>query len=380
MLTKNIAIGFSCAFSIFCADYANAVSVLDAVTAINLNTNSDRQMTREMSANDVLSWYQDNRLLQLTRADRADFDAAFDQQILPAGYHLNYQTFPVSDNLLPRITLQGPVVSKGGFSSQENFTLAEGLKAWSWDDDVLNRLKKANMSIDEPLRAGKPLAQTVPGEFPKSVPVRVSEIKLFLSKPTTNVAALEVEFQITPSNILALADYFGVVYSRDDVARQLSNDLGNKPSMWVNLKSLLQGWTHEWVNRFPAEKSAHDGNFANDVCHGTARQFFSEQLSNSAEYDRSTEATEWLLRASYARLSDGIEPEFGDYLYKPKMHSIRFLLKDPKSSRWIGLSSFSQSTTPYRVWWVDQDFNVTQYPPDPAVPNLEQTFDVWRPK
>jgi hypothetical protein len=121
-----------------------------------------------------------------------------------------------------------------------------------------------------------------------------------------------------------------------------------------------------------------NGDSGNDVCFGVSRQFFRDQLADGG-LDRSTEATEYMLKNSYRLLSDGVEPAFGDYLYLPGQHAIRFIMKDPNSKRWIGITAWSDSRTPYRLWWVDQDYqnplSSSTIAPDP---NFPKKMDIWR--
>ena len=268
----------------------------------------------------------------------------------------------------------------------ENETIYSGTTLETWSAHYLPELTKAKTSIREDLRKGTPLPPDTPGVFPTDVNVRITEIRLHMDNPKADVPALNVEFEVTEQNLISLVTYFSVAYDPSSVEEILRKQLNGQISKWIQVQSLLQGWPAKWANRFPAEKTAEEnsGISANDVCHGVARQFFSETLGNTNDYDRSTEASEWLLKASYIRLADGITPEFGDYLHLPGGHSLRFILRDPQSGRWITLSAWSDWKTPYRFWWTDQDYSgpakrTDGLPVEPR-PEFLNELDVWRPR
>lgn len=311
-------------------------------------------------------WYQSRRLLNFTKEQRKFLDDAFSKEVMPTGVTFEAQDW--SQYQLPdRITL---------LSKEQANTVLNGSQYFTWEVQFLPLFQQYPVSIEESNYEGTSLPPSN-NSFPKSVPVRVHEIKLSLGEE--KIDALQVDLLINQGNLEDVVSYFATAYSPEKIRKKVLSNLGNNKEKWIPVIEFFEGWPALWANRFPAEKTQTEKEPANDVCHGVARQFFMKSLENNGE-DRSTEASEWLLKTHYQVLKDGIEPGFGDYLYLPGAHSIRFMLKEPSSGRWIGFSSWSSANTPYRLWWVDQDYLPPRSgkPAPPADPLFPQRLDLWR--
>ncbi|HEY5959550.1 MAG TPA: hypothetical protein VIV60_23500 [Polyangiaceae bacterium] len=342
-------------------------AALDAVNASAANQNTLVQL----STDGFMQWYQSVRMSSFVRDERQLFDDNLLLQRLPSGYTLTLDAYGPVAGSGPRVYLTG--------SSGLNRMVFLGTNYYTWEFAYLSDLERTPTLTAEEIFLGSPLPSGESGRFPKSVPVSITEIKL-----TTTIAgnsasfdALRIEFVINATNMADLIDYFSTAYSKTRVQERVDALLGGAQETHILLEQLLEGWPGQWANHFPSEKAYADGASANDVCHGVARQFFRDSLDNSGQ-DRSTEASEWLLKTFYVVQDESVDPSFGDYLYLPFKHSIRFMLKDPASSRWIGFSSWSSSFTPYRFWWVDQDYAPPSSETVPIHADFPSSFDVWR--
>lgn len=355
------------------------IPLIDAIATLNQEVAEQKLSLASFTSDGFLSWYNSLRLFRYPKEQRTYLDSFLAQGQLPPGtsFQIDSQTW-----IKPRINFRLDFASTPFSTDQE--TIIQGNQYLSWDVRNLAELEQEPGFLSEELFRGTPLSPSESGHFPKTVPIQIREVQIEFQ--TFKELALDIRFQIRADNLEALAHYFGTSYSEKETLNQLTLLLGNNSDRWISIKDLLQGWPAQWINRFPAEKTQVDHLIfngqemnANDVCHGVARQFFQNELSNKRGGDRSTEATEFLLKTKYVCLSDGVEPSFGDYLYLPGIHSIRFILKDPVSNRWIGFSAWSSSNTPYRLWWVDQDYT---FPggltgPQPKA-DFPLKFDIWR--
>jgi len=336
----------------------------EAISKVNSDAKSQGYSVLTLNLDGFLNWYRSHRFLTFRKEDRLNMDEYLLKGELPPGYVFEAQTW-AQYNLPDRIALNFRTVINGNLYS-------------TWENQYLPFLEQAPASIDENVFLGSPLPPNVSGSFPQSVQVDIQQIRL--SWQNTKTDALEIKLLLNKNNISDLATYFGTAYSQAHTQQKLQMLLGDFDEKWISIQELMEGWPVEWLNHFPGEKTIADGTGqgANDVCHGVARQFFRTQLSNSSGSDRSTEASELLLKTYYQVLPESVDPAFGDYLYLPGAHSIRFILSDPHSGRWIGFSSWSSADTPYRLWWVDQDYVGPSAVPPPANPAFPKKMDVWR--
>jgi hypothetical protein len=320
-----------------------------------------------------LKWYEDARLTSFRKERRKEFDEAFLKNELPEGYLFHLESNLDYPSIPKRIVLTR---DRGGW------TVISGMVYADFTHNQLDYILDAqpNVSITENFKSDG-ISPMEPLPFPDSVEVRISPVSLTWNGSNgESVDAVELEFLVSRENIIDLAVYFSRFYDREGTVQRLKDALGADKEKWVNLRILLQGWISKWLNRFPFEKTAADsiGKSANDVCHGVARQFFMSELLNKGGMERSTEASEYLLRSHYEWKPSGTEPEFGDYLYLPGHHSIRFIYKDRSSKRWLGVSAWSSSHTPYRLWWVDSDYYPPYMPSSSPDPLFPESMDLWR--
>lgn len=338
---------------------ANGKSLIEAIVKINADAKAKNSHVIEITPEGFKKWYASYRVTQFRKELRTLFDFYLSQNLLPPGYYFEVYSY--------RLDLTHAREGNDQFAK----TVAEGMNLNTWNfahgDGV-------PAGITEELFLGTPLPTNTSGVFPASVPVKIQEIQLKYTTPdgryTYRPSALKVEFEITKANLSDLATYFGTAYSKERVSTRLNELLGTSEKKWISIDDVLEGWVGKWVNRFPGDKRIADG-LGSDVCHEVSRQFFKEALSYVGKGD-----TERLLTTHYELLSESVEPAFGDYLYLPERHSIRFILKDPNSGRWIGFTSWSSAETPYRLWWIDQDYT---YPADlPIKSDFPRSMDVWR--
>jgi hypothetical protein len=331
----------------------------------------------------LLNWFKsDWGALEFQKQEREKLSRSLALGLLPKLHSFGLRSFQSGDSptIHQSIHLQiGPIATDGGLSSFQSMQLFSDGRFTSWEEFFLPMILPDPPNMDETLYGGEPLSAAQSGMFPSSVEMRIREVELVWKEH--KVPALEVDFLLTPSNLQDLANYFGSAYARIETVQRLQSALGTSGRKWISIREILSGWVGEWLNRFPAEKFEREGSYPNDVCHGVSRQFFSPSLANGGQ-DRATESTAYLLKNNYHLLADGIDPGFGDYLYLPGQHSIRFILKDTSSGRWIGFSAWSSHSTPYRLWWVDQDYEAPtlRNSPPAADPGFEKQLDVWRRK
>jgi hypothetical protein len=347
-------------------DAHSATGLEEALDAVNASAAKQHFTIVQLSTAGFMQWYQSVRMFSFLRDERQVLDDNLSLQRLPSGY-----TFTLKASG-PGVYLTGPTGSET--------LVVEGTDYFTWEYAYLPVLEQTPAAITEEIFLGSPLPSGQSGSFPQSVQLSITEIKLAptlgaLSSPPPD--ALRIEIVLTPTNLADLIAYFGTAYSKVRVQERLNALLGGAQQAHILLEQVLEGWPGQWANDFPSDKTQADGADANDVCHGVARQFFRDNLDNGGE-DRSTEASEQMLRTFYVPQDKSVDPSFGDYLYLPGRHSVRFMLKDPHSGRWVGFSSWSSSFTPYRFWWVDQDYMSPVGEPVPVHADFPSSFDVWR--
>lgn len=368
-----ISFTFFCFSSWSLVTNAQSKSLEQAIQQINQKAQASGSQIRELTKEGFYDWYLTHQFLSYTKQNRTVLDSIFSTGYLKDD--LYFELVDYSSMGIPvRIVLTKPfVMNQPSFSS----TVIEGNNYQTWEALNIPPLTATPANLDESLFTGKTKDINYDGNFPSSVPIRLQPIRLTYKKFSAD--ALSLEMYVTNANANDLAEYFENAYSKQFILEKIKMALHNSKGTWISLDKLLEGWISRWLNHFPGEKEIADGGiYPNDVCHGSARQFFSLELKNGGN-DRSTNATELLLKTDYLRLPEGANPAFGDYFYLPSSHSIRFVLKDPVSKRAIGISSWSSQETPYRLWWIDQDYS----PPSekmspPPRPEYPSTFDVWR--
>jgi hypothetical protein len=314
---------------------------------------------------DFLTWYQDRRLLEFERQFRARMDAYLADGRLPPEVKIVGAAFGFARTDLQ---VQYSQLLGGNYPIIQGQTLSlmdvAYAKSCAVDDQGYTPCAEAFHS---------PLPPLTSIELPSSVEVRISN-----AEPTGVPMAtpgegdtLDLQIHLTSSNQDAVLSYFGVGFDPQDVAGRVRERLASSGGdTWVPLQEIFGGWFADKANTFPRQGD-------NEVCHGPARQFFQDELRNGP-YDRSTEATEMVLKEDYCLVPDDVEPRFGDYLYVVGMHSGRFILKAPDSGRWISFSVQSGGNVPYRFWWVDEDFSGHPFACVPYVNFRRDRVDVWR--
>jgi hypothetical protein len=357
------------ALAAFTAQATYAISLSDAIKEVNAKAAQAGYQVAPLTPECFEVWYGSRREYNFQKSERDLFDLALSQGNLPTGVGFDTLQYPGSPG---RIFIT--------FDDRQGKTIVDGTTCESWEAQYLPELASTPPALDENQFSGKPALDDFKADFPSTVPVSIQEVTLSIAKynKISQIPALEIQFQITRTNLTDLSQYFGTGYSALETERKLLDLLDSSTSRWISIREVFHGWPAKWANRFPAEMIDANGDSGNDVCFGVSRQFFRDQLADGG-LDRSTEATEYMLKNSYRLLSDGVEPAFGDYLYLPGQHAIRFIMKDPNSKRWIGITAWSDSRTPYRLWWVDQDYqnplSSSTIAPDP---NFPKKMDIWR--
>jgi hypothetical protein len=262
----------------------------------------------------------------------------------------------------------------GGSSPHGLITLIVGQNVWLETvhaEQAACRPGSGDDPCQEPFSSPIPPMATVP--FPAEVPVKVTPIEVGGTRSTTPMSrdALRVQLLVRPDNIADIANHFSVSYSTAELTATLVQALGGRSEAWIDVQDLWTRWIGSRVNTFPEEGDL-------GVCHGLAREFFYDDEVTSGGYTGSTEAVEALLHDHYCPVPDDVQPRFGDYLWVPGTHSGRFILRDPASGRDISFSVQSGGVSPYRLYWMDEDFSGKPFQHEPVSGLRKTKIDVWR--
>lgn len=348
------------------------LALSDALAQINQRIQDSGLPVRQLSIDDIHTWFDESKSFMWSKADRKLLQQHVDLGDLIADWTLTLEQIVVLPGAPWRITLCGPpTATSAGFITPCG-TVAEGLDLSLWVSAARSVCQAPTHNLcDEPFLG--PFASADPVALSPSVEVRVESIQVSGEPKVPDLVerdALAVWFNLSAQSIPALVGYFGVGYDRTALEDRLRSLLGTADSKWVRVQEFLFGWVRDRANTFPQVND-------NDVCHGPARQFYSDVLYNG-DYDSSTEAVAVLLDDHYCQVADDAPARFGDYLYNPGAHSARYILMDPATSRDIVFSVQSGGFSPYRFYWADEDMSGKPFEHQPMSDYREALVDVWR--
>lgn len=185
---------------------------------------------------------------------------------------------------------------------------------------------------------------------------------------------LKVEVFVTKENIDQVARSFQGAWHFQDVRKLVAVSLGNDKARWVELQKIFPGWVGEKIGNYP------NRDYDIDVCHSFANSFFwKKQPDVKTDWKLGIQGTAYFfpinshnidetLARQYCLLPDGLEPAFGDVVYRAGFHTGRYVARDPQSGRMIVTSILSGGGQPYRFIWLDEEFSYQGQP----------LFDIWR--
>ena len=344
----------------------------DALAQINLFIQGRGLPVRQLYVDEVRTWFDESKYFMWSKAERKVLQQHMDLGDLIADWTLTLEQIVVLPDSPWRITLCGPptAVTAGYLTSCG--TVAEGQALRLWVSEARSVCQDPTHNLcDEPFLG--PVASPDPVALSPSVQVRVEPIQVAGEPAVPEMAerdALAVSVNLSADSIPALVDYFAVGYDRAALEARMRSLLGIEASQWVEVQEFMFGWIRDRANTFPQPGD-------NDVCHGPARQFYTDVLYNG-QYDASTEAVAVLLADHYCQIADDAPPRFGDYLYNPGAHSARYILKDPATGRDIVFSVQSGGISAYRFYWADEDMSGKPFDHQP-MPDYRLTLvDTWR--
>jgi hypothetical protein len=344
----------------------------DALAQINLFTTERGLPVRQLSVDDVRTWFDESKYFAWTKAERKVLQEHMGLGDLMVGWTLSLEQMVFVPDRPWRVTLCGPPTAIAGGTLTSCGTVAEGEALSLWVSQARGVCPDPTHNLcDEPFLGPFASAQSV--DMSPSVEVRVEPIQVAGEPHVPELAerdALAVSVKLAADSIPALVDFFAVGYDRAALEARMRSLLGADPARWVPVQTFMFGWIRERANSFP---QADD----NDVCHGPARLFYSDILYNS-EYDRSTEAVAVLLTDHYCPVAENALPRFGDYLYIPGAHSARYILKDPASGRDVVFSVQSGGISAYRFYWADEDMSGRPFDHQPMPEYRQALVDTWR--
>jgi hypothetical protein len=344
----------------------------NALSQINLHTAAHGLPVRQLTLDDVRTWFEASRYFLWSKAERKAFAQHLDADELAEGWTFTLENIVSLPDSPWRITLCAPPISMAGGYFMSCGTVVEGQTLDLWVSRARGVCQDPTHSLcDEPFLG--PFASAAPVALSPSVEVRVEPIQVAGEPNVPELAvrdALAVSVKLAADSIPLLVDYFAVGYDRAVLEARMRSLLGADPSRWAQVQEFMVGWIRELANTFPQGD-------ANDVCHGPARLFYSDVLYNG-DYDRSTEAVAVLLTDHYCQVADDAPPRFGDYLYNPGAHSARYILKDPASGRDVIFSVQSGGLSAYRFYWADEDMSGKPFAHQPMPEYRSALVDTWR--